>query len=168
MAHGALDETKKVVNGNTPKIASGQVTISINAGECSNYLVNKLLDFMFRNQAFSQPDTYIALCTAAVADDDTGSTITEPAGQGYARKQVNVNGGASPTWDPAAAGVVDNTHDIVMGPPTGPWGTVIDMAIADTSSGGNLLTYSADIEDQAMGNGDTVKFPAGDLDQYVT
>ena len=168
MAHAALDATKEVVNGNTPSMASGEVTISISAGECSDYLANKLLDFAFRNQAFAQPDTYIALCTVAVADDDTGSTITEPAGDGYARKQVNINGGSSPTWDLAASGVVDNTHDIVMGPPTGDWGTVTDMAIVDASANGNLLTFSADIDDQAMGNGDTVKFPAGALDQLMT
>ena len=168
MAHGALDATKEVVNGNTPKVTSGEVTVSISAGECSDYLANKLLDFAFRNQAFAQPDTYAALCTVAVADDDTGSTITEPAGNGYARKQINVNGGSSPTWDLAASGIVDNTHDVVMGPPTGDWGTITDMAILDAAANGNLLTYSADIDDQAIGNGDTVTFPAGDLDQLMT
>jgi len=163
MAHGALAASKEVVSGNTPSVASGEVTVSWNAGYISNYLANISLDFAFRNQTFTAPDTYCALTTATIADADTGSTITEPS-DGYARKQVNVNGGASPTWDLAAAGALDNTHNVDIGPATGAWGTIVALAIVDALTVGNLLLYDNAVADQAVGDGDTVRFPAGDLD----
>ena len=164
LAHGALAVSKEVVSGNTPSIASGEVTVSFSAGYVADYLANKLLDFALRNQAFSAPDTYCALTTATIADDDTGSTITEPSGNGYARKQVNVNGGSEPTWDLAASGALDNTHNVDFAQATGSWGTVVALAILDAATLGNLLFYDNGVSDQAVGDGDTVRFPAGDLD----
>lgn len=168
LAHGAFTASKVIVSGNTPSVASGEVYVEYSAGEISNYLANTLLDFAFRNQAFTQPATYVALVTATVADTDTGSTITEPSGGAYARVQVNVNGGASPTWDAAASGVVDNTHDVAFAEATASWGTVVGVAIVDAASAGNLLLYDNAMTDQAVGSGDTVTFPAGDLDLVMT
>ena len=164
MAHGALGASKEVVSGNTPSVASGQVTVSYDAGYVSDYLANKLLDFAFRNQAYSAPDTYCALTTATIADNNTGSTITEVSGGGYARKQVNINGGSSPTWDLAASSIVDNTDNVDIGPATASWGTVVALGICDALTVGNLLLYDNGVADQAVGDGDTVRFPAGDLD----
>ena len=62
---------------------------------------------MFSNTAYSKPDTYIALTTATISDTATGSTITEPSGNNYARKQVNINGGSSPTWSAGSVGRAD-------------------------------------------------------------
>lgn len=169
LAHGTFATSKSIVSGNTPSIASGQVYVEFSAGEISDYLANALLDFMFRNQAFSQPDTYVALCSATVSDNDTGTTITEPSGNGYARTQVNPNGGASPTWDLAAAGVVDNGADVDLGPASGgSWGTVVAVAICDAATLGNLLMYDNDMADQAVGDGDTARFPVGDLDMQMS
>ena len=165
LAHGAFAAGKSIVSGNTASVASAEVYVEFSAGEISNALAHKLLDLMFRNQAYAAPDTYVALVTAVTADDDTGSTITEPSGNGYARKQVNVNGGASPTWDVAAAGVVDNTHDITIGPASGgAWGTIVGVAICSAPTAGDLLFYDNDMGDQVVGDGDTCKFPVGDLD----
>jgi len=163
MAHGALAASKEVVSGNTPSVATTEVTVTFSAGYVSDYLANKLLDFAFRNIDYAVPDTFCALTTVVVADDLTGSTITEPA-DGYARKQVNINGGASPTWDLVASSVVDNTHDVDIGPASGAWGTIVALAICDGLTVGNLLFYDNAVADQAVGNGDTVRFPAGDLD----
>lgn len=163
LAHGALGASKSVVSGNTPSVADGEAYVEFSAGEVSNYLANTLLDFAFRNQAFSAPSTYVGLVTATVADSDTGSTITEP-GDTYARVQVNANGGASPTWDLAASGLVDNTHEIQFATPTGSWGTIVGVVIVDASSAGNLLFYDNAMADQAVGTDDDVSFPAGDLD----
>jgi hypothetical protein len=164
LAHGALAASKEVVSGNTPSIASAEVTASFNAGYVSNYLANKLLDFAFRNQAFSAPDTFCALTTVIVTDGMTGSTITEPGAGSYARKQVNPNLGAEPTWDAAAASLVDNTHNVDFVQATASWGTIVALAIVDALTAGNLLLYDNDVADQAVGNGDTVRFPVGDLD----
>lgn len=164
LAHGAFAASKSIVSGNTASVADAEIYVEFSAGEISNALAHKLLDLMFRNQAYAAPDTYVALCTATIADDDTGSTITEPGGGSYARKQVNVNGGASPTWDVAAAGLVDNTHDVEFTTATASWGTIVAVAICSAASAGDLLFYDNDMTDQAVGNGDTAKFPVGDLD----
>lgn len=163
LAHGSFAVSKQVNNGNTPSVAAGEITVSFSAGEISDYLANNLLDFAFRNQAFSAPATYVALVDTIVVDADTGTTISEPAA-GYAREIVNVNGGASPTWDLAAAGLVDNTHLIQFDTPTGSWGTIVGVAIVDALTLGNLLCYDNGMGDQAVGTDDDVEFPIGDLD----
>jgi len=164
LAHGSFVAPKAIVSGNTPSVATTEIYVDYAAGEISDYLSAKLLDLMFRNQAYSVPDTFVALTTAVVADDSTGSTITEVSGGSYARKQVNVNGGAAPTWDLAAAGVVDNTDAITLVTATASWGTVTSVAICDAVSAGNLLLYDNTMTDQAVGDGDTVTFVAGALD----
>ena len=164
LAHGAFAVSKAVVDGNTPSVATGEIDVTFSAGAIGNAVVVKLLDLMFRNQAYSAPDTYIALCTATIADTDTGSSITEPGSGSYARKQVNVNGGSSPTWDLAASGAVDNTHDVEMATATGSWGTIVAMAICSASTAGDLIGYDNDVADQAVGSGDVAKFLAGTID----
>lgn len=163
LAHGAFAVSKSVVSGNTPTVASGEVYVEFSAGEISNFLANKFLDLMFRNQSYSKPSTYVALVTVAVADTDTGTTITEPSGNNYSRKQVNENGGSSPTWDLATSGFVDNTHTITMATPSGSWGTVVGVAIVSASSTGDLLFYDNAMTDQAVGTGDIVSFAASAL-----
>lgn len=168
LAHGAFAEGKSIVSGNTPSVADAEVYVEFSAGEISDAVSIKLLDLMFRNQTYAAPDTYVALVTATVSDSDTGSTITEPSGGAYARKQVNVNGGASPTWDLAAAGLVDNTHDVEFTTATASWGTIVGVAICSAATLGDLLMYDNAMGDQAVGDGDTVKFPVGDLDLQMS
>lgn len=165
MAHGALNEGKEVVDGNTPSIADGVINVTVDAAEVSDYLADKMLDFAFRNQAFAIPDTFLAaIITNPVTDVMTGSTITEPGGGAYIRKEVDVNGGTPPVWDLADTQLVDNAGEIAFITATAAWGTVIAIAICDAETVGNLLMYDNTMADQAVGNGDTMKFPAGDLD----
>lgn len=170
LAHGSLAAEKTLVAGNTPSVASGQVTVSFSANEISTYLANKLLDLMFRNQAYSKPETWIALATAAIEDSDDGSAMDEVSGGSYARVQVNINGGSSPTWDLAADGALDNTHAITFAAATASWGTVTSVAIMDstTEDAGNVLFYDNAMTDQAVGSGDTVSFAIGALDVEMT
>lgn len=170
LAHGALDEQKVIVNGNTPSVASAEVVISFTAGEISDYLAVKLLDLMFRNTAYSKPQTWVALATDDILDADDGAAMDEVTGGAYARVQVNINGGSSPTWDLAASGVVDNTHAITFTAASASWGTVKAVAIVDstTEDGGNILFYDNTIADQVVGTGDTVSFAIGALDIVMT
>ena len=166
LAHGAFADSKLINEGNTPSVAASEIDVTFSANEISNYLVNKLLDLVFNNQAYSKPATYVALCDAVIDDTKTGATISEPSGGSYAREQVNINGGSSPTWAIAAAGLVDNTHEIALTTATASWGTIVSVAICDASGtgAGNLLFYDNTMTDQDVGNGDTAKFPIGDLD----
>ncbi len=168
LAHGAFAVPKSIVSGNTPSVASTEIYINFSAGFIGTVVAGKLLDLMFRNTAYAKPDTYVAMIiTNPVADGDTGSTITEPAGGSYARKQVNPNGGASPTWDLASGPTptfVDNTHDIAFAAATGNWGTVIAVAIVSAAAAGDVIAYDNGMADQAVNSGDTVKFLIGNLD----
>jgi hypothetical protein len=167
LAWGQLSASKSVVSGNTPSIASSEVVISINAGECSDYLANKLLDFAFRNQAFTKPSTYLCLATGNLTDAMLGNNCNECAnGNNYARKQVNINGGSSPTWTIANASGLDNTQAITMNTPTGNWGLVTACFIADSAvvGAGNVLVYENTMTDQAPDTGDTVEFAIGAFD----
>lgn len=171
LAHGAFTESKSIVSGNTPSVATTEVYVEFSANEISTTLAENLLDLMFRNQAYAAPDTYVALTTVIVTDGMTGSTITEPGAGAYARVQVNINGGASPTWDLAAGTTpteVENTHDIEFPTATASWGTITSVAICSASTAGDLLFYDNDMGDQAVGNGDTAKFVAQALDIQMT
>jgi len=164
LAHGAFAASKTIVSGNTASVASGEVYVNFSANEISDVLVHKLLDLMFRNQAYAAPDTYIALTTAAISDTNTAGDLTEPS-DGYARVQVNVNGGSSPTWDVSSGGALANTHDINFAAASGDWGTITSVAVVSSASGaGDLLFYDNTMADQAVGSGDTCKFVAGELD----
>jgi hypothetical protein len=167
LAHGAFDASKTVNDGNTPEVPTTEINVTFSAGEISDALTVKLLDLMFRNQAYAAPDTYVAFVLEAVADADTGSTISEPTGGSYAREQVEPNGGSSPTWNTATGTtptLVDNLHAITFTQATGDWGTCTGVAICSAVSGGDLLFYDNTMSDQAVNNGDTASFPIGDLD----
>jgi hypothetical protein len=161
LAHGALSESKTIYQNNTPKVAASEINVTFSAGEISDYLANELLDHVFNNAAYTAPDTYVALFTTTCSDSATG---TEVSGGSYARVQVNVNGGSSPTWDLAASGLVDNTHAITFATATASWGTVVAFAIMDASTSGNMLFYDNDMADQAVSTDDVVEFSIGDLD----
>jgi hypothetical protein len=169
LAHGSFAVSKSVVSGNTPSVASGEVWIEFSAGAITTPVVHKLLDLMFKNTAYSKPDTYTALTTATISDTSTGSTITEPSANGYARKQVNINGGSSPTWGLASSGALTNGAAITFATPTGSWGTIVAACVCSASSAGDVLFYdNSNIVDQAVAASDTVQFPTGDFDVSLT
>jgi len=164
LAYGDLASAKTVYEGNVPTIASGEVYIEFSAGYISDYLANALLDFVFRNQTYTSPSTYVALTTSTVSDSDTGSTISEPLGNGYSRVLVNPSGGSSPAWGTVSNGTIENVDNIDVGPASGgSWGTIVATALVDASSGGNVLFYDNNVADQEVGDGDTYRFPVGDF-----
>jgi len=164
MAFGALDTARTVLSGKTLSVATSECVISVVAGEYSDYLADISLDFVFRNQTFAAPATYVGFTTATITDSMTGSTITEVSGGSYARKQVNVNGGSAPTWTLASSQALDNVAAITFTTPTASWGTATSTFIADALTAGNLLMYDNGMTDTAIGSGDPVEFPIGDYD----
>lgn len=177
LAHGAFSSSFQPVSGNTPKVASGQVYVEISATSggagFTTYCVHALLGLMFDNVAFSSPagNTFIAICTATLDDDDedTSTDMTEEDGTGYARTEVNENGGASPTWDVAASGVVDNTHEITLEDDVNvadDWDTDVALAVVAAASGDcKIYCYDNDnVVDQRPRAGDSVSVAAGSFD----
>lgn len=158
LAHGALPVAKSVVANNTPSFASGEVWIEIAAGSASTTLVHNLLNLAFRNVAYSKPATYAGIATATLTDTTTGSTVTEPSGNNYARTVVNANGGGAPAWGLAASRQVTNGAAVTLPVPSGSWGTCVASFIASATSGGDILFYDNAMTDQAVASGDTVRF----------
>lgn len=163
LAHGSLTVAKNVVNGNTPSVATSEVSISFTAGEISDYLANALLDHAFSLSTYAAPDTYIAMATGDVLDTDTGSSISEPGAGAYARVQVNISGGSTPTWVTATLSSVTNKETISFTQATGSWSTITALAIVDASTAGNLLFYENTVTDQEVDNGDTAEISVGNM-----
>lgn len=154
LAYGALSASKNIVTGNTPSIATGQVTISFNAGAVFTGYANTVLDWVFRNQANAQPtNVKLALSTTTPADD--GTNITEPSGNNYSQLTFN-------TWN-AATGtprLADNNGVATFATPSGSWGTVTYTVVyKDTTP-----IFYGSVTAQAIGSGDTVQFASGALD----
>jgi len=131
-------------------------------GSFADYLENALLNHVFgtgsgKKLAYTQPDKYIALCTVAVTDTATGSSITEPTSPSYDRKKMC-------TWDLASGGATENTNAIVFAQATKDWGTILDFAICDALTAGNVLAYGSLTISKSVQSGDTPKFASSDLD----
>jgi len=172
LAYGAFTVSFAPVSGNTPSIADLEVEVEISAssGEgFTSYLVHKLLDLMFRNTAYAQPTSCIALLDQTGADTDTTLTTAgkEVTWTGYARVTVNKVGGASPTWDTIASGATQNANAVSFGTVGASPTIIVGMAIVDscTLNAGNVLAYDNDqVVDQTPNEGDTVQFAIGAID----
>lgn len=158
LAYGALSASKVIADGNTPSVGTGQVILTAAAGAMSDYLANALLDFAFRNQAYSKPAKHLFLADADPTSASTGSTISEPAGNNYARLAVT-------GWT-TATNTAENTAEETFNVPSGTWGAIQAVGICDAATVGNMLFYDTvpTGEGQTPGNGDTVKFAAGAFD----
>lgn len=136
----------------------------------SDYLENKLIDHVFRGQAYSNPVLYIGLLTAAPSDAGGG---TEVSGNGYAR--VKAAAGASQAltdWkstqndslaSSGTSGNTTNTSAVNFPTPTATWGVVTHFGIYDALTGGNLLFWGTLTISKTINQSDTVTFPSGTL-----
>jgi hypothetical protein len=139
-----------------------------NAQAFSDYLENKIIDWLLRGQSFTPPaTTYVALYTAACSDSGGG---TEASGGNYARQSVasslanwaGTQSAGSTTASSGTGGQTSNNNAISWGTVT--WsGTVTHWGLLDASSGGNLLFCSALTASQTVASGNTVQFAAGAL-----
>jgi hypothetical protein len=136
----------------------------------SNYLENKIIDWLLRAQVFTPPATsYVALFT--VAPSDTGGG-TEVSGGSYARVAVasslanwaGTQSAGSTVASSGTGGTTSNNNAITFPAPTANWGSVVAMGIFDASTAGNLLIYGNLSTAKTVNNGDAAPtFPAGTL-----
>ena len=113
----------------------------------TDYLENKLIDWLFRGQSYTPPSTlYFALFSAAAGEDGAGA---EFSGNAYARVGVvaslaNFAGTqAAATTDASSgdSGKTSNNDEIEFPTPSGAWGTATHMGVFDAATEGNLLLY---------------------------
>ena len=137
----------------------------------SNYLENKLTDWLLRGQTFTPPATlYVALFTA-ISDGETGS-VTEVSGGSYARVAItpslaNWSGTQSAGSTSASSGTggqSSNNAAITFPAPTANWTTVAGFGFYDAPTGGNLLLSAPLSASKTVSNGDAApSFAAGAL-----
>lgn len=121
----------------------------------TDYLENKIIDHLLRNQAYSPPATvYVALFTTAT--DDAGGG-TEVAGGSYARQAI--------TLSAASGGTTSNTGALTF--TNMPAATVTHAALMDASSAGNMLVHGALSVPKVVGAGDSLVIAIGDYDVAV-
>ena len=125
-------------------------------GSKSDYLENKILDYILGNTSYSPPSTiYFALYTSSPSDTEDG---TEAAGDGYSRVSKDNN---TTTWRTADSGI--KTNAVVINFPivgVGGWGTIVSFGILDASTGGNLLFWGDLTDPKVTEHGDLFRFQA--------
>lgn len=136
----------------------------------SNYLENKLVDFLFRGVSYSPPSTlYFALCSSTPTDASTGSTISEMSGGNYSRQSLasdttnwtSTQGDNSGTSS-GTGGTTNNSVSIAWNSVT--WtGTVSAIAVCDASTGGDVLFYSALNSSKTLASGDSISVAVSGL-----
>jgi hypothetical protein len=130
----------------------------------TTYLENKLLSFLFKNNAGSLTtlgdSIYVGLATA-VSDAEAGS-LTEANFGAYSRQQVT-----AANWTLASsatdAQTVTNAANIEWSASTGTDNTITHAFIADASSSGNILFVGGLDTDKTIQTGDIFRINAGNL-----
>lgn len=139
----------------------------------SDYLENKMVDFLFRGQSLSNPVVYVALYTAAPSDAGGG---TEVSGGSYARVKAAAGAGqaltdwagtqsaGSTTASSGTGGQTSNNNVITFPAPTGNWGSITHFGLFDAISSGNLLFWAPLTTAKTVNSGDSApSFAAGAL-----
>jgi hypothetical protein len=135
----------------------------------SDYLENRLIDFLFRAQSFTAPATiYVGLSTSACGDSSFG---TEVSGGDYARVAVTsslanwagTQNAGSTSASNGTGGQTSNNAAVNFPTPSASWGTVTHVFLADASTSGNLLYCMALGISKTINEADTVSFAAGAL-----
>lgn len=136
----------------------------------SDFLENKLTDWLFRGQAIGitgasaaagtgPTSLYVALLTAAPSDAGGGTEVT---GGSYARVTVGsslanwagTQAAASTIASSGATGTTSNNGAVTFPAPTANWGSITHFGIYDASTAGNLLIFAALTVAKTVNNGD--------------
>lgn len=133
-------------------------------GRLADAKTHELLDKEFGAVDYTPAAThYIALSTTLPTN--TGTNVTEPSGNAYARVAVTNN---ATNW-PAASGRNKSNGTVIQFPTaSGSWGTITHFAIYTASSGGTFVGWGALTSSQAVTTGGTPDFQPGDLDILAT
>lgn len=157
-------------------IVPGPVSILANAiklklgqtGGATYYLVNKMLDLLFRGQAFTWPASLgLAYFTAAPTDAGGG---TEASGGGYDRVELipsltsicSTQGNTSASS--GTGGEISNLAELAHPDPSGDQGDIVETGVCDAMTVGNLLWHKAlDDPISIVGGGQAPYYPIGEL-----
>ena len=136
----------------------------------SDYLENKLVDWLFRGLSYTPPTTlYVALATAVPTDATTGSTLAEVSGGNYARMPIasstlqwtDTSGNQTGLASAGTSGTTQNVNAVSWNNVT--WNATVNaLALVDsaTTLTGNILVWSALQASKVVSSGDSVSLAA--------
>lgn len=118
----------------------------------TDYLANELRDHVLKGLTYTAPTTvYAALFTTATTNAGGGTEVT---GGSYARQAISA-------WTDGDAGRATNTNALTF--TNMPAGTVVNIAIFDALTSGNMLLHKALNVPRTYTAGDNGTFAAGAL-----
>lgn len=137
-------------SGAAVSIAAAGIVFALGAtGGLTDYASNKLVDLIFRAQAYTWPATlYAALFTAAPSNGGGG---TEASGGSYARAAIasslaawsGTQSAGSTSASTGTGGRISNNAALSYPAATASWGTVTHEGLFDASTSGNLMFWGA-------------------------
>lgn len=162
-----LPVAKTLNTGSAITFASGalQFTLGITGG-LSDYLANKLIDYIFRAQSFTPAATlYVGLTSGTSTNAGPGTEFSAGnyARVSYASSLANWSGtqaAASTSASSGTGGRSSNNVAITFVVPSANWGTALGDIIMDASSGGNMYFYATLVSSKTCNAGDDVAFAA--------
>ena len=140
VCHGTLNESRYVAIGDPPKIAPGEMTITLTnatSGGLTDFAKRKLLDLVFGAVAYTTPATVYAAAGIANPANSPDNTFTEWGDAGYTRQPV--------TFGAPSGGIVAN--DGVPGTP----GAAVILNASVVSLPGPLTALGI-FDDVSLGN----------------
>jgi len=131
----------------------------------SRLCADSVNDLLLGSISFSVPATwYVALSTTHISS--SGSGLTEPSSGSYARVAVT---NSLSNFTTSSSGSKVNINAITFNEATSAWGTVLDVALVDSSgSAANVWYYQALADPKIIQSGATFNFPAGTLQFSVS
>jgi hypothetical protein len=132
------------------------------SGSASNFLINKILDFVMRGQSYTPPtEVFIGLATTTGSQAAPG---TEVSGGSYARVGVptslidwsGTQGATTTAVSSGTSGTISNNVLLTFPAPTANWSIIVEFDVFDVfdaETGGNLLFRAALTASQTINNG---------------
>lgn len=137
----------------------------------SHYLENKLIDHIFRNQAYT-PTTAVYVALLTVSPTKAGGGTEVPLTNAYGRVLVSTSlsafsgthGAGTTAVSSGTTGVTSNNGLISFQNPTpSGWGIVTHWALYDAVIDGNLLLFAPLSVANLVSQGNLISFPVGSL-----
>lgn len=153
--HGPLAESRYVAVGDPPKIAPGEMTITLgnsNGGGLTDFAKRKLLDLVLGAVAYTTPATVYAAAGTAL----NGEAFTEWADAGYTRQAI--------TFGAPSAGVAANSAAITLNASVVSLpGPLTALGIFDDASLGNALLLGPMGSSRSVATGNAAKLAIGSV-----
>ena len=128
----------------------------------SNYSEDKVLNNLFRGEAFSVPNLHIGLFTSSAGlENNNAAAQTEvpSTDTGYARVAVPSYTG----FTVSSNGQSTNAVALEFPVSTLDWGTVTHIGITDAEIGGNVILWGSIRNARPIYSGDIIRFAVGSI-----